>query len=119
MKKVIGIYNANGGFVGELEYIVGKVLKARHCSLCDITHGLSIKGKDEWIELVKSFPIPVETRHLNELDEDIYNLVKDNAPCIVYVDDNESKIILDENELDSCNKDPKILFSLLRTKLNL
>ena len=31
-------YHADGGPIGEVRYIIGKLLGTAHCALCDITH---------------------------------------------------------------------------------
>ena len=38
---VVGIYNASGTVLGELAYVLRKVLGRGSCALCDITHGWS------------------------------------------------------------------------------
>ena len=38
INKVIGIYHADGGIIGELKYFTGKLFGGSKCSLCDITH---------------------------------------------------------------------------------
>jgi hypothetical protein len=42
--KLVGIYNANGAVVGELQYVFGTLTGQTQCALCDITHG-AFKGK--------------------------------------------------------------------------
>lgn len=36
--RYTGIYNADGGLVGEVRYVVGHLLGTAECALCDITH---------------------------------------------------------------------------------
>jgi hypothetical protein len=36
--RLTGVYNANGGIMGELAYVLGHLVGARECNLCDITH---------------------------------------------------------------------------------
>lgn len=117
MEKIIGVYNANGGLIGELQYVVGKIIKKKHCSLCDITHGFSIKAKDTWVKQVESFPIKIETKHLNELDSDILSMIRDNVPCVIHIDNRQKKIIMNERDLLSCDKDPDKFFELLKKRL--
>jgi hypothetical protein len=39
IRRLVGVYNANGTVGGELAYFLGARLGRAHCSLCDITHG--------------------------------------------------------------------------------
>ena len=38
LKAIWGVYHADGGIVGELRYVFGKLRGTAHCALCDITH---------------------------------------------------------------------------------
>ena len=57
--RIVGVYNANGGLVGEVRYIVGHLLGTTSCALCDITHS-PIRRKREWDDLVAELGIPVD-----------------------------------------------------------
>lgn len=35
----MGVYDADGGLLGELAYLTGRILGIAHCALCEITHG--------------------------------------------------------------------------------
>ena len=63
--ELIGVYAADGGVLGELRYIVGKVRGTTHCALCDITHGLA-RRKSSWDRACADFYIPIRLVHLNE-----------------------------------------------------
>ena len=54
-----GVYHANGGLVGELTYVIGKLRGTAHCGLCDITHG-SVRVKPGWKTCEASFDGSVE-----------------------------------------------------------
>lgn len=36
--ELVGVYDADGGLLGEAAYVVGRLCGTRHCALCDITH---------------------------------------------------------------------------------
>lgn len=80
--RLLGVYNADGGLVGELRYIVGHLLGTTSCALCDITHS-PIRRKREWDALVAELGIRVDLRHLNELDERERAAVGDRAPVVL------------------------------------
>lgn len=98
--RILGVYNADGGFVGELRYIVGHVLGTVSCALCDITHS-PIRRKREWDALVAELEIMVDLRHLNELDEREAAAVGDNAPIVLVERDGMLETLLDAPQLDA------------------
>ena len=63
-----GIYNADGGLVGEVRYIVGHLLGTAECALCDITHS-PVRRKPEWDRFVARLAVPFAVLHRNELDD--------------------------------------------------
>ena len=66
--KYTGIYNADGGLVGEARYVIGHLFGAVECALCDITHS-PVRRKPEWNRMVARLGVPIEVVHRNELDE--------------------------------------------------
>ena len=67
--EVVGVYDADGGVVGEARYVVGHLLGRTSCSLCDITHG-SLRRRPEWDAMLSRVPVPVRVVHRNEATED-------------------------------------------------
>ncbi|HYO85792.1 MAG TPA: hypothetical protein VES01_04955 [Dermatophilaceae bacterium] len=67
--EVVGVYDADGGVVGELTYVVGHLLGRTECSLCDVTHG-PMRRKPEWDAMAKRIPVPVRLVHRNETTDD-------------------------------------------------
>lgn len=45
--QIVGVYNADGGIIGELTYVFQKLLGNKKCSLCSLTHE-SVFEKSEW-----------------------------------------------------------------------
>ncbi|MGB7818849.1 MAG: hypothetical protein WBL35_08985 [Ornithinibacter sp.] len=66
--EVVGVYDADGGVLGEARYVVGHALGRTECSLCSVTHG-SLRRKPQWDELVSELPVPVRLVHRNETSE--------------------------------------------------
>jgi hypothetical protein len=66
---VVGVYDADGGVVGELTYLVGHLLGRTECSLCDVTHD-SLRRRPEWDAMVARLPVPVRLVHRNEATGD-------------------------------------------------
>jgi hypothetical protein len=98
--RLLGVYNADGGLIGELRYIVGHVLGTVSCALCDITHS-PIRRKREWDALVAGLGVPVDLRHLNELDEREKVAVGSSAPVILVDRDGTLEPLLDTAQLDA------------------
>ena len=67
--EVVGVYDADGGVVGELTYVVGHLLGRTSCSLCELTHG-SVRRRPEWDAMVARLPVPVRLVHRNEATDD-------------------------------------------------
>ena len=70
VKELFGVYNADGGIVGEVRYVIGHLLGTTSCALCDITHS-PIRRKPEWDAMVHSLPIPFTALHRNELSPEL------------------------------------------------
>jgi hypothetical protein len=68
--EIVGVYDADGGLLGEAAYVWGKVRGTRHCGLCDITHG-TVRRKAEWDRMAATLPVQVRLLHLNELDDEL------------------------------------------------
>ena len=121
--ELIGIYDADGSVMGEIKYIYNKVFKNKHCSLCDITHG-SIKEKGEFKACKARLPIPLRTIHLDEQDDDLRRFTSINicVPCVVgrkTNDHNNFDIVLNNDDLQSCDKSVDRFEKLLRQRLEM
>ncbi len=64
--RVVAIYNADGGFFGELRYVRDKLAGRSDCALCDLTHGWNPLGKRSWRAACRSGPVLIETIHRDE-----------------------------------------------------
>ncbi|NHA69685.1 hypothetical protein [Phycicoccus flavus] len=63
--EVVGVYNADGGVLGELAYAVGHLTGRTSCGLCDATHR-GVRRKPAWDEMTAGLPVPVRLVHRNE-----------------------------------------------------
>ncbi len=64
--EVLGVYDADGGWRGELAYVLGAALGRAHCGLCDITHS-PVRRKRAWDRMVARLDVPLRLVHRNEL----------------------------------------------------
>lgn len=121
MKKLIGVYNANGGIIGELGYFFGHLIGIKECSLCDITHS-PIKKKADWKALEQSLAETMgyqfELLHLNERDEKQLAASKGREPCVLLENEDQSySIVLDWNDLKAADGSVASFEKILKSKL--
>ena len=86
-RRLVGIYNANGGLAGELTYVVGHLLGRVECALCDITHS-PLRQKAEWKKLVTDLldtaGCELVTKHKNEITEKQRQASAGFEPCVLF-----------------------------------
>jgi len=114
--KLIGIYNAKGSLIGELQYFFGKIVGKTHCALCDITHG-TFKEKRVFSVGKQELNLPFKFLHLDELDSKLKKFSND-APCIIGINNSKYSLIITKEDLEKCNSDVDLFFELLNLKIN-
>ncbi len=80
--ELVGVYNADGGPVGEARYVIGKLLGRAHCALCDVTHS-PVRRKPEWDRMVGRLGVPVILLHRNEAPADVVTAVAASGTAAV------------------------------------
>ena len=95
-----GIYNADGGVVGEVRYLFGHLFGSVECWLCDITHS-PLRRKPEWDRMVARTGVPMALRHRNELDERLEAAVRGvTLPVVVaHHSDGSTSVALTADQL--------------------
>jgi hypothetical protein len=115
--RLIGVYDAEGGLLGEAAYVWGKLRGTRHCALCDITHG-HVRRKPAWDRLVVALGRPVDLLHLDELPPDVAEAVATyGAPVILARSAAGLRPLVSADELDGMRGSVERLSDLLRTRL--
>ena len=99
--RLIGVYDADGTLRGEVAYWVGARLGRRHCSLCDITHGL-FTPRTEWNACRDGLPVPFDTFHRNDQPHQVRLAVQGAAPVVVAETADGIVPLLDPATLDAC-----------------
>tara|TARA_B100001248_G_scaffold34737_1_gene22259 strand:- start:3586 stop:3954 length:369 start_codon:yes stop_codon:yes gene_type:complete len=118
IEKIYGIYHADGGIIGELSYVWGKITGTAHCSLCDITHkGISMKR--DWKNFTNSLDVDFELLHLNEQTQVLADFTAGKTPCVVGEELGEMKILVDAESLEGCNKSVSSFESTLMSSMGL
>ena len=107
LKRFVGVYKANGGIVGEIAYVLGHLVGARECNLCDITHS-PIKKKSEFKKLEKQllaeFGIEFRLVHMNERTTKELAASTGREPCVLLEhEDGSLSMFLDYVELKACD----------------
>ena len=110
----VGIYDADSTLVGEVSYWIGARLGRRHCSLCELTHGLfTVKG--EWKECTRSLAVPVETYHRNDAPPDALAAAAGRFPVVLARTEHGLVVVLDPDELDGFRGDTALFTGRLAT----
>ena len=96
VRRLIGVYDADGGLRGEIAYVAGKVT-GRHCTLCDITHS-PVRRRREWDSYVSTLPVPFEVVHRNERSMALQRVTEGREACVVAECRDGSLVFLLSNE---------------------
>lgn len=108
IRRLVGVYNADHTLTGELAYWVGARLGRRHCSLCEITHGL-FSEKAEWKTCKAGLPIPFETFHRDDQPTSVREAMGGRTPVVVAVTDDGVVELLEATDLEHCQGNPQAL----------
>ena len=101
IRRLVGVYNANGSVAGELAYFVGARLGRAHCALCDITHGLA-REKSAWKTCRSGLAVPFDTYHLNDQPPTVRTAADGNAPVVLAATDAALFVLLGPSDLELC-----------------
>ena len=114
IRRLVGVYDAEHTWRGELAYWIGARLGRRHCSLCDITHGL-FTVKDEWIACRAGLPVAFDTYHLDDQPADVRSALGGRAPAVVAETEGGIVLLLDSAALEECGGSVTRLVTALET----
>lgn len=116
--ELYGIYNADGGLVGEARYVIGHLLGLTSCSLCDITHS-PIRRKPEWDAMVQTLDIPLTVLHRNELTAELAHWVGSiSLPAVVgRRDTGDFTLVLDDESLSATDGSVSGFYKILTKAL--
>ena len=80
--ELVGVYDADGGLLGEAAYVWGKLRGTRHCGLCDITHG-RVRERTDWRAARAALGIPFETYHRDDQPDAVRAATSGMVPVVV------------------------------------
>lgn len=112
--EFIGVYDADGGLLGEASYLVGKVLGRRHCALCDITHS-PVRRRPEWDDFVSSLDVPFVALHANEVPPDVAQAM-DRLPIVLARTPEGLVTLLTAEDLQACSGSVDRFAAVLRSR---
>lgn len=101
VRRLVGVYDAEGTLRGELTYWVGARLGRAHCSLCDITHG-TFRERGDWKQCRAALPVPFDTYHLDDQPSAVRDAAEGTAPVVVAETSVGYVVLLGPRELDAC-----------------
>jgi hypothetical protein len=99
--RLVGVYDAEGTWRGEVRYWVGARLGRTHCSLCEITHS-SIREKSAWRECRAGLPVPFDAYHRDDQPADIKAALAGVVPAVVAETTDGVVVLLGPDELTAC-----------------
>jgi len=97
MTRIVGIYNADGSILGELNFAIRKVIGKSDCGLCDLTHGWNPFGKLSWRNDCLASSIEIELVHRDELTSDQTEAAGDLPAVIALFDGTWRKLMSAED----------------------
>ena len=120
---LIGVYNADGGIVGELTYFFGHLIGVRSCTLCDISHSPIMKKSSFKVleqHLLAEHGIRVRMIHLNERNQRELKASEGREPCMLLeYPDQSISMFLDSTDLKALSGSVSSLKQLISSRLDL
>ncbi len=113
IRRLIGIYAADGSLRGEVAYAVAKVLGRRHCALCEITHGWSLFEKRSSRACRAGLPVPFDLVHLDERSPMLVEASEGRAPLVLAETVDGFVEVVDRGTLESLGGDPERLVAAI------
>jgi hypothetical protein len=112
--RLVGVYDAEGTLRGELAYWIGARLGRRHCSLCEITHGL-VRVRAEWTACREGLPIRFDTFHLDDQPAEVRVAAAGRYPVVVAETADGHVVLVGPEELETCGGSVEALMHAVET----
>jgi len=119
--RLVGVYKADGGVIGELKYFFGHLIGVAKCELCDVTHS-PIRKKASFDQLTKDlkveFGLDFALKHLNERTEAETKASAGKEPCVLAeYPDGSLGMFLDRQELRVVGGDVERFTKIVKARL--
>lgn len=106
IRRLIGVYDADGTVWGEVRYWLGARVGAAHCALCDITHGV-VRERRDWRRCADGLPVPFDTFHRNDQPEAVRSGSGGQVPVVVAETvDLDVVVLVGPASLEDCGASP-------------
>ena len=116
VRRLVGVYDADGTAWGELSYWVGARLGRAHCALCDITHG-SVREKATWKACRSGLPVPFATYHRNDQPEEVRAALQGTCPAVLADTEAGPVVLMGPAELEACEGSPERLVAAIESAM--
>ena len=81
IRRLVGVYNADGGVRGGLAYVLDKLRGGGECALCDVTHR-GLRDNPDWKDVPCELAVPFDLIYRNDRDPDLAALTGDSTPAV-------------------------------------
>jgi len=115
--SLVGVYDADGTFAGEVRYWIGARIGRAHCSLCEITHGL-FREKPEWRECRDAMNVEFVTFHRDDAPHDVLDACDHQLPAVVARTVDGLVVVLGPGDLEALGGDVPRFHDALSTACN-
>ncbi|MFM7263331.1 MAG: hypothetical protein ACKO1X_06220 [Acidimicrobiales bacterium] len=110
--EFVGVYDADSTLLGEVSYWIGARLGTRHCSLCELTHGL-FTLRSEWKECRRSLSVHVSTYHRNDAPADVLEAASGVFPVVLARTSGALTVVLWPGDLEEFHGDTALFAARL------
>ena len=114
VRRLVGVYDADGDAWGELRYWVGARLGRAHCALCDITHGL-VRERGSWQSCRAELPVAFDTYHRDDQPAGVRAASEDRVPVVLAETDGGFTLLLGPEAIERCDGSGPALVAAVRT----
>lgn len=112
VQRLVGVYDADGTWRGEVAYWIGARLGRTHCALCEITHS-PFRERGAWRTCAAGLPVPFDTLHRDEQPPRLEVVTRGAVPCVVAETAADTVVLLDAGALEACDGAPEALVAAI------
>jgi hypothetical protein len=108
-KKIIFVYNADGGMINTIKDFWKKILSpsAYDCQLCMVSWG-NFSMKKDWKEYVENLKYPVEFLHRDEFYKE-FPENKEEFPCALILQDGNLDLLINKDEMNAVKNSEELI----------